>query len=144
MPRFSNQKTLFGDANLGAKATFAGGAGGATFWSDPFDISRHDGGTMWLTVVAQNGGASCSIDVFTYGVGDPTKTDPAPANDGRAYGYTSMFSSPVGLTAGGETLYSSSISPVTRRQARWARAKLVVAAGITISVFAQLDVREEI
>ncbi|MCL4305073.1 hypothetical protein KJZ99_04115 [bacterium] len=144
MSRFQKSITLFGNPTTGARVTVSGGAGGVTVWSEPVDISRHDGSGMFLSVVGAAGGASCSIDVYTFGTDDDTKNDPAPANDGRSYGYTSMFASAVGLTAGSETLYSVSISPTTRRMARWVRAKLVVAAGINLQVFAQLDIREDL
>lgn len=144
MARFQKSITLFGNPTTGARVTVPGGAGGVTVWSEPFDISRHDGSAMFMSVVGAAGGANCSIDLFTFGTDDDTKNDLTPANDGRAYGYTSMFGSAVGLTAGSETLYSASINPTVRRMAHWVRAKLVVAAGINLQVFAQLDIREDL
>lgn len=140
MGRYLQVDTLFGSAD-GTKGTYAGGGGGATYWSKPVNLERHDGSPLGLYCVSDDGGAGGTLDLYTYSTPDSGEGTSPTAGEIVTRGYFAAIS--LTPTAGSETQYTGFALQTNKRLGKWARLRLVVPAGVTHLFFAQLEYRIE-
>lgn len=130
--------TVFGSPD-GTKAAYAGGGGGATFWSEPFDLYFADGSPLSLTCVESGGAAGATLDLFSYSTSDNQQAISPSTAQVLSLGFQNVVA--LTPTASGETAYFGAGALTTKRCGRWGRVRLVVPAGATMSVFAQAEFR---